>query len=171
MRNFLAALCLLSLLGCENFASTARSLDVDGNEKLSSSEIATGLVTSADDSPKDGKLSEDELRRGFIRIGLLQDWDADDDHRVTALDFVLLFPPDGDLENRFKTWDKDGNGMLTNAELAKTLFIKFDLDRNDALSVGEVEQVLVFYKGIVAYDKDGDGELNWSELAAVQKSS
>ena len=164
----LLALTTLALSGCDDFFVQAQDMDSDGNSKLSSEEISAGLVRLTDTQRQDGVVSEAELREAFEQIGLLKAWDKDGNGKVNATDFVFLFPQSvGDPDNRFSNWDTNGDGTLVNAELAASLFNKFDLDRNNSLDRGEMEEVFVFYGGINAYDTDNDGELSFLELEKI----
>lgn len=164
----LLTLTTLALSGCDDFFAQAQNMDSNGNSKLSSEEISAGLVRLCDTQDRNGTVSESELREAFEKIDLLAAWDKDNNGRVNATDFVFLFPRSvGDLGNRFSNWDSDGDGTLTNSELAGSLFNKFDLDRNNSLDRGEMEEVFVFYGGINAYDTDNDGELSFLELEKI----
>lgn len=161
----ICSLFLLTLSGCDDFMARAREMDSNDNGKLSAREASRGLVYLADIDDFDGYVSEYELQESFADIGLLAEWDADNNGRVNATDFVFLFPQAvGDVDNRFSNWDRNGNGTLSNDELASSLFNKFDLNRDEILDAGEMEEIFVFYGGIEAYDQDDDGQLSFLEI-------
>jgi len=168
MNRFSRALAILvvacGLTGCLQGAGKFQQFDQDGSGTLSPKEIAQGLIELTDDSG-DGVLTARELTDGFRDIGLLNNWDFDDDGDVDALDFTFIFTDESnDPDNRFELWDTDDNRRLDTPELAAALFEKFDLNRDDLLDPGEVQSLVVFYKVIEAYDGNGDQELSYQEF-------
>ena len=168
MNRFSRALAILvvacGLTGCLQGAGKFQQFDQDGSGTLSPKEIAQGLIELTDDSG-DGVLTARELTDGFRDIGLLNNWDFDDDGDVDALDFTFIFTDESnDPDNRFELWDTDDNRRLDTPELAAALFEKFDLNRDDLLDPGEVQSLVVFYKVIEAYDGNEDQELSYQEF-------
>lgn len=92
------------------------------------------------------------------------DWDTNRDGRILRSEF------DRGLARVVERWDRDGDNLLSVAELADGLFTAWDLDGNGRLSRREWNER--FFQGGIAgwsdfamWDQDGDQQVSRQEYA------
>lgn len=104
-------------------------LDMDQDGILTDRELSDGLF-GVWDVNRDGRLSEQEFERGALAwfpADVETDplaWDANDDSRVDRAEFHAGL----ERERVLASWDRDGDGRVTDLELTGALLETWDTD-------------------------------------------
>ena len=129
--------------------------DKDGDGKITTRELGT-VMRSLGQNP-----TEDELQ------DMLNNADIDGNGTIDFHEFLAMMAPkisdedsEEDIRKAFRTFDKDGNGFISAAELRHVM-----TNLGEKLTDEEVDQM------IREADIDGDGNINYEEFVTMMKSN
>lgn len=132
-----------------------RKFDVNGDGKISSSELGSILSSLGHDA------TEDELRK------MIKEIDSDGDGFIDFEEFVELNTKGVDakeilenLKDAFSVYDIDGNGSISAEELFKVL-----KGLGDDCTLGDCKRM------ISGVDSDGDGMIDFEEFKVMMMGS
>lgn len=123
----------------------------------------------------DGRLSKDEIQKGFAQYfgrslndkevdDMFEKVDADGSGEIDYSEFVVAtmneknLLSNNKLQTAFKMFDKDGGGSISTDEIKQVLSFGQNLDEKVIADV--IKQV----------DANGDGEISFEEFAEMMKS-
>ncbi|GAB2279954.1 Probable calcium-binding protein cml25 [Dionaea muscipula] len=139
----------------EEMEHVFKKFDVNGDGKISSSELGSIMRTLGQEVP------EEELRI------MIEEVDCDGDGFIDLKEFIELNTKGVDhvealrnLEEAFSVYDRDRNGSITAEELQEVL-----KSLGDECSIADCRRM------ITAVDVDGDGMINFEEFREMMVGS
>jgi len=148
-----AFICRRYVLDEKQLSDTFDLLDVDKDGRLSRAEISALLRTI--------KVEPTRIELDFI----FSEMDRDKSGKINKEEFVnyMRSPPInritlGELEQQFKTYDRDGDGAITEEELQQILAETANLHDKDAIS-----------EMFEATDTNNDGRISFFEFVKMMK--
>lgn len=139
----------------QEFREAFSLFDKDGDGKITRQELGT-VMKSLGQKPTDNELKD-----------MINEVDIDGNETIDFQEFLTMMAnkiKDGDQEEElreaFRVFDKDGNGLISAAELK---FVMANL--GEKLTDDEVDEM------IKEADLDGDGQVNFEEFVYMMQSN
>ncbi|OWF56440.1 Calmodulin-5 [Mizuhopecten yessoensis] len=135
----------------DEFREAFSLFDKDGDGSIPTAELGT-VLRALGQNP-----SASELKK------MINEVDADGDGTVDFPEFLILLVRkmteaggETEMKETFKVFDRDGNGMVTAAEIRNVMY-----NLGEKLTDEEIDEM------IKEADEDGDGQLNYKEFTSI----
>ncbi|XP_072042631.1 calmodulin-alpha-like [Amphiura filiformis] len=152
-RNVLRAVEHLTEEQIAEFNEAFSLFDKDDDGTITSEELGT-LMRSLGQNPTEAELQD-----------MINEVDADGNDTIDFSEFLTMVEetdPEAQIREAFRVLDKDGNGLISAADLRHAIMVMTNL--GETLTEEEVDDM------IREADIDGDGQVNYEEFVAMVTS-